>query len=362
MLLSVNLALARRGFQLAAAFGVDLAKHPVVVLFGPSGCGKSTVLRALAGLEPEASGRVTLGGVCWRDERFHLPAQQRRVGMVFQDLALFPHLSARDNVMFGMDRKRPLAQRAADAQDWLRRLGVAECAQQRPPQLSGGQQQRVALARALASQPALLLLDEPLSALDARARDDVRVELGRHLRDAGVPALLVTHDRADALALGDAMVVMDGGRVLQSGPVRTVMGTPASAEVARVVGTETVLEGTVGPLGGDVRSVQVGSATLWSASSADPGAVMVCIRAEDVTLEPASDTSATSARNRLPARVVALEDLGTLVRVMVDAGFPLHCALTRRSVEELGLAVGRPVQAVVKATAVHLVPRAQPTR
>ncbi len=232
----------RGGLTVRAKAELPLDDGPVTVLFGPSGSGKSTVLRALAGLEPEARGVIRLGGEAWLDSARGLSVspQRRRVGFLFQEYALFPHLSVAGNVGYGLyalprGEREELVRRVAD------RLRIGDLLDRRPAQLSGGQRQRVALARALAPSPRLLLLDEPLSALDAPTREELRAELRRSLESSGVPAIVVTHDRVEALALGDRMAVMIEGEVRQVGPVREVFSAPAELAVARVVGTENVL-------------------------------------------------------------------------------------------------------------------------
>ncbi|WP_240917739.1 ABC transporter ATP-binding protein [Phycicoccus sp. HDW14] len=235
--LSVEAEVVRGPFTLRAA--VTAAAGEVVAVLGPNGSGKSTLLGALAGLVPLSAGRVTLDGSVFDDatDGTFVEAAQRPVGFVFQDYRLFPHLSVLDNVAFsphvrGMSRG---AARAVAA-GWLDRLGLAELARRRPDRLSGGQAQRVALARALAGDPSLLLLDEPLSALDARTRLDVQTELRTHLADFPGPCLLVTHDPLEALVLADRLVVLEEGRVVQEGSPAEVARRPATEYVARLVG------------------------------------------------------------------------------------------------------------------------------
>ncbi|WP_434380485.1 ABC transporter ATP-binding protein [Melittangium boletus] len=346
-----------------AALEWEAAPGRVLVLFGPSGAGKSTVLRCLAGLERPDTGHIHFHGEPWCDTRVRvlLPPQARRVGLLFQDYALFPHLTAEANVRYGLEGL-PEAERRERVQSLLTLLGLHGLERRLPRELSGGQQQRVALARALAIRPRLLLLDEPLSALDAPSREHLRGELRRLLRELGVPTVVVTHDRLEALALGDTLVAMEGGRVCQVGPVADVFNHPAELAVARMTGIETVLPGRVVRREHGLVAVETGSRTLHAVELAPGGdQVFVCLRAEDVTLgapeagpEP---RGASSARNRLACTVVSLSPEGALVRVALDAGFPLVARVTRLSCEELGLAEGRPVTASFKAPAVRLVPR-----
>jgi molybdate transport system ATP-binding protein len=214
-----------------------LGRHSVTVLFGPSGCGKTTVLRCLAGLEKPEDGTICFGDNRWFDaaENIHLGPTQRGIGFVFQDYALFPHLSVADNIAYGL-RDVPKTERCLRVDQIMERYGIATTAQRRPRQLSGGQQQRVALARALVRRPRLLLLDEPLSALDTALREDLRNDLRQQLSDLEIPVLLVTHDRAEAREMGDQLIVMHNGTVQQAGRAHDVFAHPANAEVARALG------------------------------------------------------------------------------------------------------------------------------
>lgn len=216
---------------------VSAAVGEVLVVIGPNGAGKSTLLRAIAGLEP---GRVRVGDDDWTDRE----VPRRRVGYVFQDQSLFPHLSALDNVAFG-PRARGRSRREADAaaRTWLERFGIADLAGRRPRELSGGQAQRVAIARALATDPDVLLLDEPFTGLDVSAQMALRIELGEHLRDFAGVTLLVTHDAIDAVTLADRVLVLDEGRVAQVGPPAEVAAEPRTPHVARLVGLNLVPDG-----------------------------------------------------------------------------------------------------------------------
>jgi molybdate transport system ATP-binding protein len=332
--------------------------NSVTVLFGPSGCGKTTVLRCLAGLAQPEAGTIQFGAETWFDaqKKFSLAPQQRGIGFVFQDYALFPHLSVAGNLGYGL-RDLTTAERGQRIREMLERFGLTDVAQQRPRQLSGGQQQRVALARALMCRPRLLLLDEPLSALDAALREELRGELRRLLTACNIPVFLVTHDRTEALALGDELVVMSGGTVRQSGPVLDVFNHPADATVAKIVGVETLQPGSIARVNEGLATVNIHGVMLTAlAPAADGREVFVCIRGEDVILQREAAT-ASSVRNRLSARVVALHTEGALVRVELDAGFPLFALITRPACVELALREGEAITALIKAPAIHLVPR-----
>jgi molybdate transport system ATP-binding protein len=331
---------------------------PLTVLFGPSGSGKTTVLRALAGLDRPDEGMVLFEGESWFDSsrRRHVPPQARGVGLLFQDYALFPHLSVRANLGYGLHRLGA-AERASRVAGLARRFGVAELLDRRPAQLSGGERQRVALARALAPSPRLLLLDEPLSALDAPTREALRGELRHLLKQAAVPAIVVTHDRTEALALGDRLAVLVDGAVRQVGPVHEVFSSPADVEVARVVGTENVFPARLVRREGGLVEVRAGAATLVAV---DPGGVeaeaYACVRAEEVVLEPLAGHE-SSAQNRLAGTVAARRDEGPLVRITVECGVQMVALVTRASAERLRLVPGERVSAVVKAPSVRIVPR-----
>lgn len=226
--LEVDVVVARPAFEVAAAFRAEPGAP--VALVGPNGAGKSTVLAAVAGLVPLVGGRVQLGD---RDLTA-LPADRRRLGVVFQDFLLFPHLDVRDNVAFAprvAGATRSAARRAAEP--WLERFDLVALAARHPHELSGGQRQRVALARALAAAPDALLLDEPMASLDVEGRDDIRADLAARLRDFAGPTVVVTHDRADAEALADRVVVLEAGRVSQSGRLSELAAEPATPWIAR---------------------------------------------------------------------------------------------------------------------------------
>jgi molybdate transport system ATP-binding protein len=351
---------------------VDLAapvgSFSVTALFGPSGSGKSTILRCLAGLERPDGGRIAYGEETWHDSATGVsrsPAE-RRVGFLTQDYALFPHLTVERNVGYGL-RRLAREERTRRVRQMLERLGLAAIAGRRPARISGGEQQRVALARALVTEPRVMLLDEPLSALDAPLSERLRPELRRILAGFGAPAILVTHDRLDVIALADRVAVVDRGEVVQAGAVDEVFRRPADGRAAEILGVETIQPGRVRSIENGLANVEVGRASLTALAPPGGGGaaqrpgppeadVLVCIRAEDVILERGRG-AASSVRNRLPARVVGVEPAGATVRVMLDAGFPLTALVTRAALEELRIAPGEEVAALLKAPAVHLVRR-----
>ena len=340
----------RRGsFDLDVALTV--APGEVVALLGPNGAGKSTLLRVLAGLLPCDHGYVRLAGRVLEDAatRSWVPAEQRPVGVVFQDYLLFPHLTARENVAFGLRARgadRATARRQADA--WLDRVGLSTYSGQRPARLSGGQAQRVALARALAPEPTLLLLDEPLSALDAGTRLGVRADLRRHLTGYDGAALVVTHDAVDAMVLADRLVVVEDGAVVQTGSPREVSARPRTDYVARLVGLNLLRGVAV-----DGRVDLDGGATLTTAGHSG-GDVFVAFTPAAVTLFAHRPDS--SARNCWPARVDSVEAHGDVVRVALSGPVPVAADVTAMAVADLGLRPGGDVWATVKATETTVYP------
>ena len=288
---------------------LTLARGAFVALLGPSGCGKTTTLRMVAGLEAPDAGRVLVGG---RDVTRE-PPHRRRMGVVFQSYALFPHMTAEANVGFGLEmsglRGRARGVRVAAA---LALVGLSEHGAKRPRELSGGQQQRVALARALAIEPDVLLLDEPLSALDAKLREELRAEMRLIQRRVGATALFVTHDQAEALAIADVVAVMDRGRIVQAGPPEEVFERPATAFVASFVGRSAQLPGTA--RGG---AVQAGPALLRStgtpAAPPPDGEVTVFVRPHRIRLL----LPAEGADNVLDGVVTSVDYTGEVAHLLV---------------------------------------------
>jgi molybdate transport system ATP-binding protein len=341
------------------AKAVSESHYAFTVLFGPSGSGKTTVLRCLAGLERPDWGLIRFGEDTWFDSSrgIFLPPQQRGIGYLFQEYALFPHLTVAGNIIYGLPRTLGKAERQHRLREITELLGLTGLDDRYPKQLSGGQQQRVALARAVVRRPRLLLLDEPLSALDGPTREQLRRELRRLLAALHLPAVLVTHDRIEAIALGDQVIVMDNGRVCQRGPVHEVFSRPADLAVARIVGVDTVEPAKIVHVAEGLATVAIGQTQLIAlAGEAGCGDAYVCIRAEDVILEK-GDAGPSSARNHLPGRIRSLDREGPMVRIALDCGFPLLALITNQASQELGLCEGEMVTALVKAPAIHLISR-----
>lgn len=338
-------------------FTVPAGRYGVVI--GPAGSGKTTLLETIAGIVPQSAGSLHLGDA---DATRILP-EHRGIGFVYQHGFLFPHLTVRENIAYGA-----ASPEAADVA--ARRIGADALADRPVRGLSGGERQLVAIARAIATRPRILLLDEPFSALDPRRRTLVRREVRALHREWGITVLQVTHDFAEAGMLGDVAVLLDAGRVLQSGPPEHVFRRPASPYIAEFLGAENVFAGEVRVLGdqapdwsegaGDAASgswhaieFASGALRIHTVGDAPAGPAYAVIRAEEVVL--AREPHASSARNHFAGTIAELAVLGALTRVTVDVGdTPLVAALTTRSAQELGLAVGSRVHASFKAMAVHL--------
>lgn len=334
---------------------LEVAAGRCLALAGPSGAGKTTILRLLAGIARPDRGWITRDGAVWADtERSVFLAPDRRgCGYVFQDYALFPHLSAWRNVAYGLGRA-PRRQRRARALDLLERFGIEHLAEARPPTLSGGERQRVALARALAPSPSVLLLDEPLAALDARARASAGRELAAILHALEVPAVIVTHDFNEAAMLGDEVGVIDGGRIIQRGSASELAAAPASAFVADFTGA-VVMTGTAQPAAGDLTLVALDGGGEVTTTEQGEGRVALSVYPWEITVRQPPAVADESAQNHLTARVVSVTRIGNRVRVGLAAGQPLVAEVTGKAAEELELAVGHEVVAVFKATATRLV-------
>ncbi len=303
--------LTRRYGPVVALDGLDLTLHPgeLVALLGPSGCGKTTTLRLLAGLEDADAGTITVGG---RDIT-RLSASKRDMGMVFQAYSLFPHMTVQQNVAFGLRlRRMAKAERDRRALEMLDLVGLSEQAGRYAHQISGGQQQRVALARALAIQPQVLLLDEPLSALDAKVRGQLRDQIRRIQLEVGITTLFVTHDQEEALAIADRVGVMREGRLDQLAPPTEVYSRPATAFVAEFVGLTNRLAGTVSGATVTVR----GRDLPLVETDTPPGLVTALVRPEAVSLASGGPAEA----GPLTGTVIATTFLGATSRVTVDLG------------------------------------------
>ncbi|MGY1834815.1 ABC transporter ATP-binding protein [Blastococcus sp. SYSU DS0510] len=348
--MSLTATVATRRGDLDLRVEVEVADGEVLALLGPNGAGKSTFVRVLAGLLPPDRGRVVVDGEVWDGDGASVPAHRRALGMVFQDALLFPHLSVVDNVAFGLRTRGAARARArAAADEWLTRVGLEGMGSRRPAQLSGGQAQRAALARALVGDPALLLLDEPLSALDARTRLTVRAELRRHLGGFRGSTVLVTHDPVDAMALADRVVVVEEGRVVQAGTPAEVARRPRTDYVARLVGL-SLLPGT-----GEGRVVRLDGGAVVVVAEEATGPVFAAVRPESVALYASRPDGST--RNLWRQRLVGATPHGATVRCELTGEVPLVADVTATSFAEMGLVPGAEVWAGVKASEVAVYAR-----
>jgi len=323
----------------------------VVAVLGPNGAGKTSILRGLAGLLPLDAGRVALDGVVLEQPAAGLfvPSERRPIGMVFQDYLLFPHLTVLENVAFGLrSRGTPKPAAIATAHQWLERVGLAGEAERKPGSLSGGQAQRVALARALATNPALLLLDEPMAALDASTRVDLRRDLRRHLESFRGVRLLVTHDPVEAMAMADRLVILEYGRVLQSGTPAEVTQRPRSRYVADLVGVNLFR----GRASNNVITIADGG-SLMATGSTD-GEVFAVVHPRTVALYRSRPDG--TPRNVWEGRAVDLDFEGDRVRVQVAGPPAIVAEVTPAAISELGLDRGDRVWIGVKATEISVYP------
>ncbi|GAA1648768.1 molybdate transport system ATP-binding protein [Actinoplanes couchii] len=342
-LLDAHLVASRGAFTLD--IHLEIAPGETVALLGPNGAGKTTALRTLAGLTALTGGHLRLDG---RDLTA-LPPEKRPIGVVFQDYLLFPHLSARDNVAFG-PRRHGMDRRSAHAvaDKWLDRVGLGSHGARKPRQLSGGQAQRVALARALAVDPQLLLLDEPLAALDARTRLETRGELRRHLADHPGATLLVTHDPLDALVLADRLVIVEQGRVVQEGDAATITARPRTDYVARLVGLN-LYRGS-----GDGHTVVVADDFTLTSTDTVSGDAFVAFPPSAVALHLSEPSG--SPRNTWPAVLTDIQHHGDNLRVRLDGPITVSADITPAAAAQLDLSPGRALWVAVKATETRAYP------
>ncbi|BEL07066.1 ABC transporter ATP-binding protein [Actinoplanes sichuanensis] len=342
-LLDAHLVVRRGTFLLDIE--LRIAPGETVALLGPNGAGKTTALRALAGLAPLDDGHLTLDGRDIRDD----PPERRPIGVVFQDYLLFPHLTARDNVAFGPRRQgQDRKQAYAVADRWLDRVGLAEHGRRKPRHLSGGQAQRVALARALAVDPVLLLLDEPLAALDARTRLETRGELRRHLSAHPGATLLVTHDPLDALVLADRLVIVEQGRVVQEGDAATITARPRTDYVARLVGLN-LYRGR-----GDGHTVTITDDFALTSTDRVDGDAFVAFPPAAVALHPSRPDG--SPRNTWPAVLADVQRHGDNLRVRLDGPISVSADITPAAAAHLHLEPGRELWVAVKAAETRAYP------
>ena len=350
-----DVVVLRSGTEILRVPHLDVRDGEVLAVLGPNGAGKSTLLQVLALLERPAQGEVRFEEepVAGREL-----ALRRRLAVVFQE-SLLLNRSVEANVGLGLSlRGVSRHERGERVRRWLARFGIDGLARRSARTLSGGEAQRVSLARAFALEPEVLLLDEPFSALDQPTREALIEELAAVLQETGVTTVFVTHDRDESARLAHRVAVLSEGRLSQVGPTAEVFSAPADETVAAYVGVETVTPARVLEAVEGLVTLQVGEARVEASADGFVAAeALLCLRPEDVVLSPGDVEVSDSARNHLRGVVRRITTAGAEVRVAVDCGFPLVASITRRSLEELGLAVGSPVVASFKATAVHLIPR-----
>lgn len=333
---------------------LSIQKGDHYCILGPSGAGKTVILEAVAGLHTPREGRVLLRG----EDVGEIPPERRGVALVYQDYSLFPHMTVRKNIGFGLRLKKvPDAEITRRVDELLERFSITHLADRHPLTMSGGEQQRVAIARALATEPDILLLDEPFAALDPVTKEMLMDELVRVRKETGLTVVQVTHAREEALRLATRIAVIIDGRLVQEDTREGVFDAPHSVEVARFVGMENIVPGIVVENQDGLVSVSVGKQVLFALSDAQPGArVSAAFRAADVVLAR-SGTDGSTARNHFDGVITeVIPRGGPLVMVRVDCGFPLVAMITRRSAEENSLAPGGKVSVRFKASAVLALP------
>jgi len=338
-----------------SGFGLELrlATPPgrTIALLGPNGAGKSTAVSALAGLLPLEGGRIALGGRTLDDPAagVFVPPEQRRIGVVFQDYVLFPHLTVAQNVGFGLrSRGEPRTAATAKVRDWLCRFGLEELCERKPGDLSGGQAQRVALARALVTEPELLLLDEPLAALDVTTRVRLRHSLADHLAQFSGPRLLITHDPTEAFLLADEIHVIENGAIVQVGSADDIRLRPRTPYIADLAGSNLLVGSAAGG------TLSVGNHQLHIADTRVEGAALATLHPRAISLHRQRPEG--SPRNAWETRVARCEHYGDRVRLQVAEPLPLVVEVTPDAERELGLAVGASVWVSIKATEIGVEP------
>jgi molybdate/tungstate transport system ATP-binding protein len=330
------------------SFSVNKGEH--FIILGPTAAGKTLILETIAGFYVPRKGKILLHG----KDITHIPPEKRNIGFVYQDYSLFPHMNVKENVAFGLKmQKLPKTEVEAKVQDIMDSMGISYLQNRLPSTLSGGEQQRVALARSLVIDPDILLLDEPLSALDPRTRETLREELKRIHEMSGTTTIHVTHDQDEALALADRIgVIMDGELVQVDEPYR-VFNEPVTEEIATFVGVENVIGGKIISNEDGVVVVETGKYQIRTLSNLQKGEVNVFIRPENIILSKGKLES--SARNSISGKISRISQFGATFRIYMDNG--LSALVTKQAIEELGLKVGEKVYASFKATAIHLIKR-----
>ncbi len=357
MRLSVDIQSSdEKGPFLSAHFSITKQKPHVAILFGPSGAGKSTLLHCLAGIATPDAGTIRQDEIDWFDFKkgVCLSPKKRSVGLLFQDYSLFPHLTVFENIAYGLPKE---VDTVSEVLEWLKRFRLEGKEQHFPDQLSGGEQQRVALAQTLAPRPSLVLLDEPFSALDRPTRKELLREVRKWLPNNGVSALVVLHHLDDAILLGDELIIMANGHILQQGKPEEIAAHPDSPAVAEMIGAENLMPAQVISVTDGALTLSVGNGVLHAVGTGRIGdPYYLSIREDDIVLEK-GEGGETSARNHLSGKITRMTPSGLQVLVTIDCGFLLVAKITKQSAEALRLAPGEPITALIKASSIHLIPR-----
>ncbi len=347
MIRIINLSKDWKDFSLKS-INLEVKRGEYFVILGPTGAGKTLLLETIAGFYFPDCGEIWIEG----HDVTNLAPERRKIGFIYQDYSLFPHFTVEENIEFGLKLKKFPAtenrKRLNEIMDWL---GISHLAHRYPATLSGGEQQKVAIARAIAIEPSVLLLDEPLSALDLRTRAYLREELKRVKEELGITMVHVTHDQTEAMVLADRIAVMMRGRIMQVGMPYEIFNKPQNEELADFVGIENILNGVVRDNEDGVAEIELEGYSIFAVSEYRAGKVKVFIRPEDITLSRRMGES--SARNIIRARIESVNDMGPLTRVRLDNS--LVALITKHSRESLGLQKGEEVYATFKATSVHVV-------
>ena len=349
MIKIVNLSKDWKEFSLKD-INLEIKKDEYFVILGPTGAGKTLLLETIAGFYFLDKGEVRIDG----HDVTNLPPERRRIGFIYQDYSLFPHFNVKQNIEFGLKLRKSTSpdanrKRLEEIMDWL---DISNLAHRYPATLSGGEQQKIAIARAIAIEPSILLLDEPLAALDLRTKDYLREELKRVKRELGITMVHVTHDQTEAMVLADRIAVMMKGRIIQVGTPYEIFNKPQNEEIADFVGVENILSGVVRNNENGVAEIVVDMGyNIFAVSDYHAGTVKSFIRPEDIILSEKREES--SARNVISAKIEEMHDMGPLTRVRMDNS--LVALITKQSRESLGLRKGDEVYATFKATSVHVV-------
>jgi molybdopterin-binding protein len=329
---------------------LEIQSNEYFIILGPTGAGKTVLLETIAGIHAPESGKIFLGD----REITSTEPRLRNIGMVYQDYMLFPHLTVADNIAFGLNQKKiPLDRQHALVEKMSSILEIHHLLTRYPGSLSGGEQQRAALARALVLEPEILLLDEPMSALDGRTRERMRMELSRIQKVTGITIIQITHHFEDVFTLADRIAIMREGRVVQFGETSDVFLHPADTFVAEFLGISNIIRGHSSRTG-NIAMITTGNGPVFYAASSICGEVVATLHAEDVILS--REPFVSSARNCLSGTVSEIIPFGSTVRVILDVGFLLTALLTRESCGDLNLESGSLVYATFKASAVHVIP------